>query len=67
MLIHFQSADLSSHDAESVRLRDALYTATTAVVRAIMEMTKGVQQHADADQYVHYVKVSLKGWPLKET
>jgi len=32
-----------------------------------MEMTKGVQQHADADQYVHYVKVSLKSWPLMVT
>ena len=38
--------------------KDAVYTATTAVVRAVMEMTRGVQQ-AQAEQYVDLVKVRL--------
>ena len=36
--------------------KDAVYQATTAVVRAVMEMTRGVQQ-AKAEQYVDLVKV----------
>ncbi len=38
-------------------VEDGVYKATTAVVRAVMEMTRGVQQ-AHAEQYVDLVKVS---------
>ena len=38
--------------------KDVVYNATTAVVRAVMEMTRGVQQ-AKAEQYVDLVKVRL--------
>ena len=38
--------------------KDVVYNATTAVVRAVMEMTRGVQQ-AKAEQYVDLVKVCL--------
>ena len=39
------------------RSNDNVYTATTDVVRAVMDMTRGVQQ-AKAEQYVDLVKVS---------
>ena len=38
--------------------KDQVYQSTTAVVRAVMEMTRGVQQ-AKAEQYVDLVKVRL--------
>ena len=38
--------------------KDVVYNATTAVVRAVMEMTRGVQQ-AKAEQYIDLVKVRL--------
>ncbi len=40
------------------RNNDHVYMATTNVVRAVMDMTRGVQQ-AKADQYIKLVKV---GW-----
>lgn len=43
------------------RKRNSLYEATTGVVRAIMDMTKGVHEHADADHYVQYCKVGESG------
>ena len=50
-------------DVELDRTNDHVYSATTNVVRAVMEMTRGVQQ-AKADQYVTLVKVGLKPWPI---
>lgn len=39
------------------RTKDPVYRSTTNVVRAVMDMSKGVHQ-AKADQYVELVKVS---------
>ena len=47
--------DLPTH-VELDREKDAVYTATTNVVRAVMDMTRGVQ-HGKAEQYVDLVKV----------
>ena len=42
----------------SVPLEDgSLYAATTCVVRAVMEMTKAIQQNVDPSEYVQYVVV----------
>lgn len=46
------------------RNKDPVYRSTTNVVRAVMDMSKGVHQ-AKADQYVELVKVCLAfGWLL---
>lgn len=64
IICYFQSTEpLSGGSAMEVvcRKRNSLYEATTGVVRAIMDMTKGVHEHADADHYVQYCKVGESG------
>lgn len=50
------SVDSSSGKLESKRRSEVLYQATTSVVRAVMEITKAIQQNTNADQYVQFVK-----------
>lgn len=56
----FYSLQIEMPATEEVsRTNDPVYCATTDVVRAVMDMTRGVQQ-AKAEQYVDLVKVRLK-------
>ena len=48
--------ELPATSGEGDQNKDQVYQSTTAVVRAVMEMTRGVQQ-AKAEQYVDLVKV----------
>ena len=68
IVLQTPSASMSSATSQSVdvqldRSNDKVYQATTSVVRAVMDMTKGVHQ-ARAEQYVDLVK--SVGIQLKE-
>ena len=52
----------TSGTGTSATVPGGAYTATTNVVRAVMEMTRGVQA-AKADQYVDLVRVSIQQNP----
>ena len=70
---YYSFSSLQSLESQSSvdidRKNDNVYSSTTAVVRAVMDMTRGVQQ-AKADQYIELVKVGqwtrymTPWWPL---